>query len=135
MPYPRTYKVFVTHCWDGQQAAYRRFKAMLPTLQYMTVVDFGNPDAGTGLSRERRVAALREQMAEATVVLALADLHAVCAEWLVQEVAIARQARKPIVVVRPTGGGAVSQAVQDAAAEVVDWRGPAVGDAIKRLAK
>jgi hypothetical protein len=108
---------------------------MLPTLQYMTVVDFGNPDGGAGLSRERKVAVLQEQIAEATVVLALTDLHRVCAEWFLQEIAIARQARKPIVVVRSTGGGVIPQAVQDASTEVVDWRGPAVGDAIKRLAK
>ncbi|MBM3945428.1 MAG: hypothetical protein FJ317_08090 [SAR202 cluster bacterium] len=132
MPYTRTFKVFVAHGFDPLDGHYTRFKALLPGLQYMTVVDFGDASAKGG--KAARMKLLTSQMEGATLVVALSDMYARHGEWLDAAVKAAKELRKPVLVVRPNLGGEAPAALAKAATEVIDYKGPKIGDAIKRLA-
>ncbi len=133
----RTHNLFISHSWTYSDQ-YDRFVHLIeaaPRFDFRNYsVPKDDPVHTRGTDRELR-AAILNHMRPCHVVVILAGVYASYSKWIDTEVTLAQAFRtsKPILAVRPWGNRRISQAVQDAADEVVNWNTASIVAAIRRL--
>jgi hypothetical protein len=74
---------------------------------------------------------LKEQIKSVDVVVILSGLYSRDKDLIQQEIDIAVELTKPIVIIRPYGMENVPGSIEEVASEVVGWNTPCIVDAIR----
>ena len=129
-------RLFVTHLYAPDEAYFRVFEFLesAPNFYYKNLA---TPDR---LPRSKEKEAIREdlrrQMADAEVVILLAQLHARDPVLIEYQGLYAQSCDKPLIVMEPFGTtDVVPQKLRDMADEVIGWNGRDMADAIRRQAR
>ena len=78
---------------------------------------------------------LKKQMKSVDVVVILSGLYSRDKNLIQQEIDIAVELKKPIVIIRPYGMENVPGSIEKVATEVVGWNAPCIIDAIRESAQ
>lgn len=130
------FRIFVTHGWDESDDYLRVFE-YLESAQGFYYRNCSVPgEVSSNASAEIQRESLRGQIAKAEVVVALASQFATRFDLLVFEMTFAQATRKPVLLLRPFGGGAaLPPNLTDLTNVVLDWDERALVDAIRELAR
>ena len=129
------FRVFVTHAWDHSDDYLRVFE-YLESANNFFYKNYSTPDHMPAGDKEALRESLRQQIAPAEVVIALASLADSNRDLLQFQMVFAQAANKPVVLLRNFGSAApVPKVVTDLANEIIDWDGRALVDVIKRQAR
>ena len=132
-----THNLFISHSWT-YSPQYDRFVGLIeaaPRFDFQNYsVPKDDPVHTNGTDRELREAILNH-MRPCHVVVILAGVYAAYSKWIDAGITLAQAFRtsKPILAVRPRGNTRISQSVQDAADELVNWNTASIVAAIRRL--
>jgi hypothetical protein len=128
-------RVFVTHAWETSDDYLRIFE-YLESARNFFYKNLSAPDKAPAGGKEADREELRRQMAQAECVIALPGLYAKHSEMLLFELAFAKASDKPVILMRPFGGNAVTpKEVTSLSDQTVEWDGRALVDAIKGQAR
>lgn len=129
-------RVFVTHLWEESDDYLRVFE-YLESARNFFYKNQGAPAARpAGGDKEQQREALRQQMSQAEVVLALSGLYAKDRDLLTFQVLYAKAADKPVILLKTFGQAVpVPKELTELADEVVDWDERGLVDAIRRQAR
>lgn len=134
----KTYHLFISHSWTYSDA-YDGLLNLLnkdPSFSYTNYsVPEDDPIHNAGTDAEL-YAAIKAQIAPASVVLILAGVYSTYSKWINKEIKIAQNefwTPKPIVAIQPWGAERTSRTVKDAANEIVGWNSASIINAIKEL--
>ena len=132
----RRYDLFISHSW-AYHDAYDKLLALLdkdPSFSYRNYsVPKDDPLHTNGTDREL-LAAIREQVRQASCVLIMAGVYSTYSKWINKEIQVAvNEYRKPIVGIKPWDNTNVSSVVRENASRMVAWRKKSIEDAIIEL--
>lgn len=134
----KTYHIFISHSWKYSDA-YEKLIHLLDNAEDFAYCDYSVPeddpieDANTDKQLE---AAIKEQMAHASVVLVLAGVYSSYSKWINKEIDIAQSgfsSSKPIIAIQPWAAEKTSTVVKNAADRIVGWNTKSIVNAIKEL--
>ncbi len=134
----KTYHVFISHSWKYSDA-YEKLTKMLDNAEGFSYCDYSVPETDPieGARTDKQLeAAIKEQMAHASVVLVLAGVYSTYSKWINKEIDIAQTGfyyPKPIIAVQPWGAEKTSTVVKSAADKIVGWNTKSIVAAIKEL--
>ena len=74
---------------------------------------------------------LKEQMKDVDVVIILSGMYSKNKNLIEQEINLAQNLKKPIVIIRPYGMENVPGRIEDAASEVVGWNTSCIVDSVR----
>jgi hypothetical protein len=74
---------------------------------------------------------LKEQMEDVDVVIILSGMYSKNKSLIEQEIGLAQNLKKPIVIIRPYGMENVPGRIEDAASEVVGWNTSCIVDSVR----
>ena len=135
----KRYHVFISHSWTHKDR-FEGLKKLLDKDHTFSYSDYSVPkddpihDAGTD---SELLAAIKNKMSHASVVIVLAGVYATYSKWIKKEIKLAEDGflfAKPIVAVKHHQADRVSTVVRKAADELVPWRSDSIINAIRRLA-
>jgi len=118
----RTYKLFISYINDGDEE-YDLFLSKLDAsydFQYKNCAIHDKILSGD----------IKKQMKPVDVVVILSGLVSKDKSFLNRQIDVAKELRKPIVVIRPYGMENVPFELEEIAADVVGWNTPCIVDAI-----
>jgi hypothetical protein len=129
-------RLFVSHLFAPDDEYYRAFE-YLESAKNFYYRNLSAPDkTPSGVDRESLKEGLRQQIADAELVLLLSALHARDPILIEFQALYAKACDKPVVVVEPFGTGAkVPTELRELADEVVRWNEREMSDAIRRQAR
>lgn len=128
-------RLFVTHVWENSDDYLRVFE-YLESARNFFYKNYSTPDKRPTGDREALREDLRRQIAPAEAVIALSSLYAREPDLLTFELLYAQANHKPVVLLKPFGGGnEPPKAILDLADEVVGWDERALVDSIRRQAR
>ena len=128
-------RLFVCHVWVEDDDYHRIFEYVesSPNFFYRNT---STPDARPSGDKEALRESLRNQIAEAEVMIVPAALYRRNVDWVEFQMHCAKAFDKPIIVLEPFGGtDTIAPAVQELADDVVPWDQRQLIDAIKREAR
>jgi hypothetical protein len=128
-------RLFVCHVWVEDEDYHRIFEYVesSPNFFYRNT---SKPDARPPGDKEALRESLRNQIAEAEVMIVPAALYRRNVDWVEFQMHCAKAYDKPIIVLEPFGGtDTIAPAVQELADDVVPWDQRQLIDAIKREAR
>jgi hypothetical protein len=128
-------RLFVCHVWVEDEDYHRIFEYVesSPTFFYRNT---SKPDARPPGDKEALRESLRNQIAEAEVMIVPAALYRRNVDWVEFQMHCAKAYDKPIIVLEPFGStDTIAPAVQELADDVVPWDQRQLIDAIKREAR
>jgi hypothetical protein len=128
-------RLFVCHVWVEDEDYHRIFEYVesSPNFFYRNT---SKPDVRPPGDKEALRESLRNQIAEAEVVIVPAALYRRNVDWVEFQMHCAKAYDKPIIVLEPFGGtDTIAPAVQELADDVVPWDQRQLVDAIKREAR
>ena len=128
-------RLFVCHVWVEDEDYHRIFEYVesSPNFFYRNT---SKPDVRPPGDKEALREALRNQIAEAEVMIVPAALYRRNVDWVEFQMHCAKAYDKPIIVLEPFGGtDTIAPAVQELADDVVPWDQRQLIDAIKREAR
>jgi hypothetical protein len=128
-------RLFVCHVWVEDEDYHRIFEYVesSPNFFYRNT---SKPDARPPGDKEALREALRNQIAEAEVMIVPAALYRRNVDWVEFQMHCAKAYDKPIIVLEPFGGtDTIAPSVQELADDVVPWDQRQLIDAIKREAR
>ena len=128
-------RLFVCHVWVEDEDYHRIFEYVesSPNFFYRNP---SKPDARPPGDKEALRESLRNQIAEAEVMIVPAALYRRNVDWVEFQMHCAKAYDKPIIVLEPFGGtDTIAPAVQELADDVVPWDQRQLIDAIKREAR
>lgn len=134
----KTYHVFISHSWKYSDT-YEDLIQLLDNAEDFTYCDYSVPedDPIEGAKTDKQLeAAIKEQMAHASVVLVLAGVYSSYSKWINKEIAIAQSgfsSSKPIIAIQPWAAENTSTVVKNAANKIVGWNTKSIVNAIKEL--
>ncbi|MEJ0006921.1 MAG: hypothetical protein WDM77_11285 [Steroidobacteraceae bacterium] len=129
------FRLFVTHGWDNSEDYLRVFEYLESSNNFF-YRNCSTPDRMPAGDMEVLRESLRKQIAPAEVVIAVASLDESHHDLLQFQMVFAQACNKPLVLMKNFGGDVpVPKAMAQVAAEIVDWDGRALVDAIKRQAR
>jgi hypothetical protein len=129
------FRVFVTHAWDNNDDYLRVFE-YLESANNFFYKNCSTPDQMPAGDKEALRESLRQQIAPAEVVIALASLAETNRDLLQFQMIFAQAAHKPVVLMKTFGSAApVAKVIAELAHEVVDWDARTLVDSIKRQAR
>lgn len=134
----KTYHIFISHSWKYSDA-YEKLIALLDKATDFTYCDYSVPedDPIEGAKTDSQLkAAIKEQMAHASVVLILAGVYSTYSKWINKEIELAQSGfvkAKPIIAIQPWGAEKTSIVVKAAADQIVGWNTNSIVNAIKSL--
>ena len=135
MPELKLYSVFISHSWTYGDA-YERLVELLekhPLFKWRNYSVPKNDPIHDAPNTTALETAIREQMSHAGCVLILAGVYSTYSKWINREIKIAKSMGKPIIAIEPWGSDHTSQAVKDAADDIVKWQSASVVNAIRNL--
>jgi hypothetical protein len=129
-------RLFVSHSFTPDDDYLRVFEYLESAVNFF-YTNLSAPDQPPrSLDKESVKDALRQQMANAEVVLLLAGQYARDPVMLEFQALYAKACDKPVIVMEPFGAGdTVPAKLRDYADEVVQWNGREMTDAIRRQAR
>jgi undecaprenyl pyrophosphate synthase len=128
-------RLFVCHVWVEDEDYHRIFEYVesSPNFFYRNT---SKPDVRPPGDKEALRESLRNQIAEAEVMIVPAALYRRNVDWVEFQMHCAKAYDKPIIVLEPFGGtDTIAPAVQELADDVVPWDQRQLVDAIKREAR
>jgi hypothetical protein len=128
-------RLFVCHVWVEDEDYHRIFEYVesSPNFFYRNT---SKPDARPPGDKEALRESLRNQIAEAEVMIVPAALYRRNVDWVEFQMHCAKAYDKPIIVLEPFGStDTIAPAVQELADDVVPWDQRQLIDAIKREAR
>ena len=128
-------RLFVCHVWVEDEDYHRIFEYVesSPNFFYRNT---SKPDARPPGDKEALRESLRNQIAEAEVMIVPAALYRRNVDWVDFQMHCAKAYDKPIIVLEPFGGtDTIAPALQELADDVVPWDQRQLIDAIKREAR
>ncbi len=133
MPSLKTYRLFISHAWTYGDD-YDRLVNLLDAAPNFAWANYSVPedDPLHGGTAAQLRAGLERQMKLASSVLVLSGVYASHSEWMRKELDIAAALGKPVIGLVPRGNQRTSQAVQDAAVEMVPWSTVSIVAAIRQ---
>ena len=132
---PQTYDLFISHSW-AYTDAYNLLLNLLDKDKAFSYRNYSVPKDDplhTDGSDEELLAAIREQVRQASCVVILAGVYSTYSKWINKEIEIAQEFGKPIVGVKPWDNTNVSSVVKSSAGRLVAWRKASVEKAIVEL--
>ena len=137
MPNLKTYDLFVSHAWRYNDDYYRLERMLRDTLLFKwrnySVPEHDpliNPNSFVGKSKLTEL--LVRQVKPVNCVLILGGMYAAHSEWILKEIEIAKNYKKPIIGIYPWGQQNMPIAVQNSANELVGWNTNTIVAAIRR---
>jgi hypothetical protein len=130
MPGLRIYNLFISHVWDYREA-YDRLVDLLDKARNFRWKNFSVPEHDP-LSMRGLAQGLDRQLRLVHAVIAISGVYATNSDWMLRELAMADDYRKPIIAVAPRGNERISRAVQEYAVEVVNWNTDSIVGAVRR---
>ncbi len=128
-------KLYVTHLWEAGDDYQRVFEYLESTGTFY-YQNYSAPDRLPGSDKEAQRQELRQQIAPAEVVVALAGLHGTHPDMLIFQMNYTKACNKPVVLLEAFGAKAeVPKALRDLADEVIGWNERDLIDAIRRQAR
>lgn len=134
----KIYHLFISHSWAYSDA----YEKLIKLLNKDTNFNYKNysvpqndPIHNVGTDKEL-YAAIKAQIAPASVVLILAGVYSTYSKWINKEIKIAKtefENPKSIIAIEPWGSEKTSRVVKDAANKVVGWNSSSIINAIKEL--
>ena len=134
----KKYHLFISHSWKYSDA-YEKLISLLDKAEDFTYSNYSVPedDPIEGAKTDKQLkAAIKEQMAHASVVLILAGVYSTYSKWINIEIDLAQNGfdtPKPIIAIEPWGAEKTSSVVKNAADRVVGWNTNSIVKAIKEL--
>lgn len=128
-------RLFVCHVWVEDEDYHRIFEYVesSPNFFYRNT---SKPDVRPPGDKEALRESLRNQIAEAEVMIVPAALYRRNVDWVEFQMHCAKAYDKPIIVLEPFGGtDTIAPAVQELADDIVPWDQRQLIDAIKREAR
>jgi hypothetical protein len=128
-------RLFVCHVWVEDEDYHRIFEYVesSPNFFYRNT---SKPDVRPPGDKEALRESLRNQIAEAEVMIVPAALYRRNVDWVEFQMHCAKAYDKPIIVLEPFGGtDTIAPSVQELADDVVPWDQRQLIDAIKREAR
>lgn len=130
------YDLFISHSW-AYSDAYEKLVGLLdkdPAFSYRNYSVPKDDPLHTNGTDKQLLAAIREQMRQASCVLICAGVYATYSKWIDKEIQIAAQEfGKPIVGIKPWDNTNVSTKVSANADKMVAWRKASIESAIIEL--
>lgn len=130
----KEYDLFISHSWDHDDE-YERMEELLEDASYFEFKNYSIPeekeiDESTTYELKK---ALRDQMAQASVILVLAGQYVRDSTWIKKEIKMASEDDKPIIGVVPWGEGEDKTPVyvDIMSDELVGWNTDSVVEAIR----
>jgi hypothetical protein len=129
-------RLFVSHLFAPEDEYYRTFE-YLESAQNFFYRNLSAPDrTPRRFDRESLKEALRQQMADAEIVILLSALHSRDPVLIEFQGLYAKACDKPVIVMEPFGTGeTVPARLRELADEVVAWNEREMSDAIRRQAR
>lgn len=134
----KRYNIFISHSWKYSDA-YEKLISLLDKADDFTYYNYSVPedDPIEGAKTDMQLkAAIKEQMAHASVVLILAGVYSTYSKWINKEIELAQNGfikPKPIIAIQPWGAEKTSVVVKTAADKIVGWNTNSIVNAIKSL--
>lgn len=133
MPVLRTYRIFISHCWE-YNADYYRLVEWLEWEPLFRWRDLSLPEAKALREDKTFESRLRRRLGDAHVLLVIVGMEIAHRYWINWEIKWARIRGIPIIGVIPNGRQRIPKLVQDAKCPIVGWRRESVIEAIRRFA-
>jgi hypothetical protein len=118
-----TYNIFISQLKDDDKE-YNRF---IGKLEASYDFQWKNHSIADETDNEQ----LKEQMKDVDVVVILSGMYSKNKNLIQQEIDLARNLEKPIVIIRPYGMENVPGSIEDAASEVVGWNTSCIVDSVR----
>ena len=124
-------RLFITHAWQVSDDYLRVFE-YLESARNFFYKNFSTPEQPVTGDKEALREDLRRQISPVECVIALSSLHETHRELLTFQLLYAQASKKPVILMRPFGGGhEPPKAIVDLANEIVPWDERALVDAIR----
>ena len=133
MPALRTFRVFISHCWE-YNADYYRLVRWLNGEPLFKWKNLSVPEESAMREDKTFEKRLRKRLAETDILLVIVGMEIAHRYWMQWEIKWARIRGIPIVGVMPKGAQRIPQVVENARCPIVGWRRGSVVTAIRAYA-
>jgi hypothetical protein len=134
MPALRTYRVFISHCWE-YDADYHRIVDWLNEEALFKWKNLSVPE-DRALREDRSFESrLRKRLGSSDILLVIIGMEIAHRYWIKWEIKWARIRGIPIIGVMPNGAQRVPKIVEDVRCPIVGWRRDPVIRAIREIAR
>lgn len=133
MPALRTYRVFISHCWE-YNADYDRLVDWLDEEALFKWKNLSVSEDRALREDKQFESRLRKRLGDADILLIVIGMEIAHRHWMKWEIKWARIRSIPIVGVMPNGGLRVPRVVEEAGCPIVGWRRDSVVGAIRQFA-
>lgn len=133
MPALRTYRVFISHCWE-YDADYYRLVEWFNTEALFEWKDLSLPIERAIRQDKRFESRLRKRLGDSDVLLVIVGMEIAYRYWIRWEIKWARIRGIPIVGVMPNGRQRIPKIVQASRCPIVGWRRDSIIGAIRQFA-
>ncbi|MBL7837875.1 MAG: TIR domain-containing protein [Bacteroidetes bacterium] len=137
MPTLKTYDLFLSHAWRHNDDYYRLVE-MLELAPLFNWRNYSVPkydpliNPNTVIGKSKLTELLDRQVKPVNCVLFLGGMYGAHSEWILKEIKIAQDYKKPIIGIYPWGQKNMPLAIQKAANELVGWNTSTIVSAIRR---
>ncbi|CAG0983635.1 hypothetical protein PHYC_01903 [Phycisphaerales bacterium] len=133
MPVLRTYRVFISHCWEYNDDYYTMVDWLCdePRFRWKNLSVSGESPMREDRTFEKR---LRKRLGAADIVLVIVGMEIAHRYWMSWEIKWARIRSIPIVGVMPNGAVRMPKVVEESGCPIVRWRRDSVISAIRHFA-
>ena len=132
MPALRTYRIFISHCWE-YDADYHRLVDWLddePRFKWSNLSVPEDRAFREDLTFESR---LRKRLGDSDILLVIVGMEIAQRHWIKWEIKSARIRGIPILGVMPNGSQRIPKAIKESRCPIVGWRRKSVVPAIREL--
>jgi hypothetical protein len=129
---PKTYSLFISHCWDYADD-YVRLIDLLDDAANFSYKNYSVPkmDPLHANNEAKLKEDLERQIRPTSIVIILAGMYAHHSHWVGIEMDIAKRRGKPMIGIKPWGAERTPVDVQIAVRELVSWNTSSIVNAIK----
>lgn len=137
MPSLKTYDLFLSHAWKYNEDYYR-LEEMLKDANLFKWRNYSvpihdpliNPNHPVGKVKLTHL--LNKQLKPVNCVLIIGGMYAAHSEWILKEIEIASNFKKPIIGIYPWGQINMPMAIKKSAVELVGWNTNSIVQSIRR---
>ena len=135
-PEDREYKLYISYSWNFNPKACEKKKEFFRKggLHYVFFESFQLEPSRSGISEEKYTVHISKLIADCDCLLILAGTSEEQHHWTRVEVEIARQKKKPVIVIEPWESSRTLPLLKDCADALVKWHGKKITDAIRNIA-
>lgn len=133
MPKLRTYRVFISHCWE-----YDDYYTLVDWLENEPLFDCKNlsvPEESALSDDQALEKRLRKRIGDSDILLVIIGMEIAHRYWMKWEIKWAHIRGIPIVGVMSNGGQRVPQALDRTGCPIVRWRRDSVISAVRQYAR